>query len=763
MLRFRLFLCLALLVLGAVPASLAAPDDSPPTTRRISISSSGVEANAASDVAVISADGRVVAFASNATNLVPGDSNGATDVFVHERATGLTTRVSVSSAGVQGNLASDQPALSADGRFVAFRSYASNLVVRDTALCTDFDIYDERVSCADIFVHDRQTGQTVRVSVGPSGAQANGSSIRPAISADGRMVAFASVATNLVSGDTNGRPDIFVRDRASSTTHRVSVSSSGAQANSGSYTPALSADGRYVVFTTAASNLFPGDVNGFGIDVVLHDRQTQATTSIPAVVPPSGAAYFPAISGDGRFVAFSSVSPDLFPNDSNSAFDAFLYDRETGQLVCVSRGTAGEPGNGASSPVSLSADGRFVGFASRASNLIAGDSNGRSDIFRYDRLTGRLERVSLAATGDQGGGDSFTPSLSGDGQLIAFSSTATDLVADDANGVMDAFVHSAAGYTVEGQVVVGGAPAAGVSVSAAGRRALTGSDGRYAFTNLPAGPVTAVAARPGVTFEADAATLELPPDATADFSAASPYAAADFFLGAASAGSAGDVSFDAADILAREATGGWQLFFDASRVGITRNVAAIAFDGSDILFVFSANQSVAGVGTFTPWDIARFSPTALGAATAGRFTWALDGSTVGLTTSGEKIDALAVAPDGRLLVSTAGAAAVPGPGGAALKSQDEDVLAFAYGSWSLAFDGSTVSGLAAEDVNALDVDAAGNLYAAILGPFAVGGVSGDGKDVLVLSPQGATYAVSLLWDGSVAGFPAQLDAVEVAR
>ncbi len=221
------------------------------TTTRVSVDSAGGQANdfsgAAPSISVdtsISADGRFVVFQSDATNLVAGDTNGASDVFVHDRQTGTTTRVSVDSAGHEATglyPASGDPAISADGRFVAFDSNATNLVAGDTN------------SAYDIFVHDRQTGTTTRVSVDSAGNQANG--YDPSLSADGRFVAFTSGASNLVAGDTNGASDVFVHDRQTGTTTRVSVDSAGWQAYSFSHLPSISADGRFVAFASNATNL----------------------------------------------------------------------------------------------------------------------------------------------------------------------------------------------------------------------------------------------------------------------------------------------------------------------------------------------------------------------------------------------------------------------------------------------------------------------------------------------------------------------------
>src|SRR5262249_13443691 len=202
--------------------------------QRVSVASDGTQANDRSGFPALSADGRVVAFESLATNLVPRDTNRDWDVFVHDRQTGMTERVSVASDGAQANGPSTWVSLSADGRVVAFRSRASNLVPGDTN------------GTYDIFVHDRQTGMTERVSVASDGAQANGPSSFLALSADGRVVAFESRANNLVPGDTNGPADVFVHDRQTGVTERVSVASDGTEGDNVSRSPALSADGRFV-------------------------------------------------------------------------------------------------------------------------------------------------------------------------------------------------------------------------------------------------------------------------------------------------------------------------------------------------------------------------------------------------------------------------------------------------------------------------------------------------------------------------------------
>lgn len=352
-------------------------------TTRLSVSSSGEQANGWTYGFDLSADGRVVAFASDAANLVPNDTNGRTDIFVHDTGTGITSRVSVAASGAEGNSGADSPALSADGRFVAFESWASNLVP------------DDANGQPDIFVHDRQTGVVTLVSLDSSGTQADDRSYAPAISADGRFVAFQSYASNLVAADSNDASDIFVHDRHTGTTTRVSVDSSGAQANEDSFEPDLSADGRFVAFHAWASNLVAGDTaiceDHWGprncVDVFVHDCQTGATTrvSVDSVDgqgnSDSGGA---AVSADGRFVAFSSSASNLVLDDTNEVADAFVYDRQLRVVVRVSVNSNGWQASGPSGMVALSADGRFAVFASRANDLVPSDENEVEDIFVRD-------------------------------------------------------------------------------------------------------------------------------------------------------------------------------------------------------------------------------------------------------------------------------------------------------------------------------------------------------------------------------------------
>jgi len=260
-------------------------------TERISISSSQTEGNNSSYRPSLSSDGRYVAFDSMAGNLVTGDTNGYSDIFVHDRQTGLTQRVSLTSGGVQGNNHSYRPSISSDGRYVAFDSLASNLVTGDTN------------GYSDIFVHDRQTGLTQRVSLTSGGAQGNNHSYRPSVSSDGRYVTFYTMATNLVSGDTNSASDVFVYDRQTGTLELISISTEGLKSGylADNLNPSISGDGRNVAFESEA-NWGLGEPN-MNADIFVRNRIAGTTTRVSKA--PDGAvansvSTYPSISIDGR-------------------------------------------------------------------------------------------------------------------------------------------------------------------------------------------------------------------------------------------------------------------------------------------------------------------------------------------------------------------------------------------------------------------------------------------------------------------------------
>ncbi|MCY2987716.1 MAG: Ig-like domain-containing protein, partial [Planctomycetota bacterium] len=402
------------------------------TTSRISVDPAGNQANSGSYTPSISADGRYVAFESTASNLVSGNTNGTYDIFVRDTLSNTTSRVSLDTVGTQANSDSAMPSISADGRYVAFVSSASNLMSGDT-------------SGQDIFVRDLIGASTQPVSVGHPLLQCqsgNNTSSLPSISADGRYVAFQSNASDLVSGDTNGVSDIFVRDTLSNTTSRVSLDTAGTQANSDSDWPSISADGRYVAFSSDASNLVSGDTNGTP-DIFVRDTLSNITSRVSvdtAGTQANSYSDWPSISDDGRYVAFSSTASNLVSDDTNGTSDIFVRDTLSNTTTRVSVDSAGIQANSQSYEPSISADGRYVAFTSWASNLVSGDTNGMYEVFVRDTLSNTTSRVNLDTAGNQADRESGWPSISADGRYVAFASTASNLVSGDTNGLFDIFV-----------------------------------------------------------------------------------------------------------------------------------------------------------------------------------------------------------------------------------------------------------------------------------------------------------------------------------
>jgi Tol biopolymer transport system component len=400
-------------------------------TQLVSVSVSGTVANDGSFYTAISADGRHVAFCSHATNLVAGDTNRSLDVFVRDRRSGRTERASVGARGVQANGGSCGPSISADGRYVAFHSVATNIVTGKTN------------TNLDIFVRDRSLGTTQRVSISSSGAQANDDSSSPVISANGRFVAFGSSATNLVGGDTNGAEDVFLFDRQTSTLSRVSVGARGAQANGPSNSPLLSSDGQLVFFGSTASNLAAGDRNGTQSDVFVRDRANGTTTILSLSSTGAGGndlAVPTSVTPDGRFVAFVSFASNMVPNDTNGSGDSFIRDRRLNKLYRVSLGPGFAQINRGGFAPSISADGRFVAFKSQSTNLLPGDTSGTQHIYVRDRQNQTVRRVSVGPGGVVGNSFSDDPVISSNGSIVAFYSTASNLVANDTNVRDDIFV-----------------------------------------------------------------------------------------------------------------------------------------------------------------------------------------------------------------------------------------------------------------------------------------------------------------------------------
>jgi hypothetical protein len=423
-----------------------------------------------------------VAFDSSADNLVPGDTPNHPDVFVHDRQTGQTEIVSVAGDGTQGNGGSGAPSMSSDGRYVAFSSMATNLVSEP----------DTNGGLNDVFVHDRQTGQTVRVSEASDGTSGNGDSGSASISANGRFVAFWSYSSNLVNGDTNSSGDVFVKDRQTGVTERVSVATDGQQGNNHSGNPAISSTGRYVGYWSMSDNLVSNDTN-----------------------------YFCDLNGDYDY--------------SDNCDDLFLHDRQTGNTIRVSVASNGTEGNGSSKRLSISENGGFVAFDSFANNLVDGDTNLNQDVFvriYLSNISGMvtygddspISNVTLSA----GGGNVTTTNGSGEYTFLdlapgthtlipsksghSFSPASIEItVPSDANNVD--FV---GGLSISGDTThCDGSTISGVTISAgSGILTTTNNSGGYALQLLAPGTYSLVPSKTNYSFSPASIEITVPPEAS---------------------------------------------------------------------------------------------------------------------------------------------------------------------------------------------------------------------------------------------------------
>ncbi|MBD2157301.1 putative Ig domain-containing protein [Leptolyngbya sp. FACHB-16] len=417
--------------------------------------------------ASFSASGRYITFTADDSSLVSGDTNGIDDVYVYDRYTKTYSRVSLSSNGEQGYSSSRSPSISADGRYISFISYSNNLVVGDTN------------GRDDAFLHDRQTGETIRISVDPNGNQSNtGPSWVNGISADGRYTTLSSYATNLTSDeDINNDLDVFVYDRLTQQNTRISIPFNGvADALGYSRSPAISDDGRYITFYSTAANLVPGDTNALP-DIFVRDRVTGETTRASIAsdgTQNTGQISAADISGDGRYIVFSSTDGTLVSGDTNGVIDIFIHDRETGQTSRISAGAQGEPANGHSRLPSISRNGRYITFASNATNLIAGTSIPTGQIYVYDRQTGETRVIEGSFLESLPGSTLAWPNpspfyqrewlgseVSPDGRAIIFSSSTMDLLATEADQTRGIYLYSPRifnGRTVLGREFTNTAP-----------------------------------------------------------------------------------------------------------------------------------------------------------------------------------------------------------------------------------------------------------------------------------------------------------------
>ncbi|MBI4728935.1 MAG: PD40 domain-containing protein [Acidobacteria bacterium] len=405
-------------------------------TTRVSLAWAGSQSSGPSAYPAVSADGRYVAFTSWASDLVPGDTNGWPDVFVRDRATGETTRVSVSSSGKQGNGPSGYPSISADGRYVVFESAGTKL--------------DEPPlrGVGGIYVHDRSTGTTSLVSVTVGNERSQGEFA--VISGNGRYVAFWSGDPRLVSDKIDSTYDVFVRDLDTQTTGRIVC---GWDSEFWLQGLSISFDGQYVAFPCRSS---PGPVVFSQVYVVDRQSSDRGIASVSSGGDSGNASSaFPSISADGRYVAFDSGARNLVPNDSAPGTEVFVRDRLLQQTRRVSLATSGEqqrwalcvfgpqpscPGLEAHS-LRPSIGGTRIAFQSYAGNLAPDDTNFAPDIFVHDLSTGETERVSVSTGRRQANNQSDWPAMSADGIVVVYGSLASNLVPDDTNGTWDVFAY----------------------------------------------------------------------------------------------------------------------------------------------------------------------------------------------------------------------------------------------------------------------------------------------------------------------------------
>jgi hypothetical protein len=399
-------------------------------------------ANSSSSDPVISADGNWVAFASNASDLGPSDSNGTQDVYLWSRATGAIFLVSHVAGGTSsGNNYSLVPSISDDGSVVAFRSNATDLV-------TGFGGYNYQ----NVFVFDRLNSGAVRLVSHQYGSQVysgGGYSSQPstavALSGNGQFIAFEGNGPDFVAnGNPNGYQSIYVWKSSDGSIALANMPTSGS-VNSYSYTPTISDDGKFVAYRSSASNLVANDNNGTD-DIFLYDRVAATNILVSRTAAgTSGNNYSlePAISGDGKFVAFSSSSGNLVTGDSNGNYDVFVYDVQNNSVALASPRSSGSgSGNSQSRSPSISSDGSVIAFYSSSSNLTDNDTNGSTqDVFAFDRIAGKVVLISRNTAGT-GSGNSSSASgfVSGNGQFVVFQTNATNLIASDANNASDIFI-----------------------------------------------------------------------------------------------------------------------------------------------------------------------------------------------------------------------------------------------------------------------------------------------------------------------------------
>lgn len=430
-----IFLACGALVLDSARVSATVPY----ITERVNLTSSGGQSVGEALEPNISQDGRFVSFMTSSSDIVANDTNNKTDIFVRDRKLGTTVRANLTSAGGELSWVVSGYKMSANGRFIIFSSSGSGIVPGDTN------------GKQDMFLRDLKNNTTEMVSLASTGALPNDSTRDVAdISADGRYVVFSSYATNLVPNDVNSNQDVFIRDRKLGTTTMLSKSDGGTLGNDFSTNASISCDGSYVTFISGASNLVNNDTNG-KVDVFLVDRVADNSVS-NLTVNANGDSWlggYADISCNGETVVFGSEASNLVVNDTNNARDLFVYNMIDGTFERVNVDPAGNetvyipnPNNGVRpvSTNSLDYSGRYVVFSGLTTTFVSGDTNSANDIFLRDLRDGTTQIISKRNTTTQTNAGSSNPAVSLDGREVIFDSLDTGYVSGDTNSVQDIFV-----------------------------------------------------------------------------------------------------------------------------------------------------------------------------------------------------------------------------------------------------------------------------------------------------------------------------------
>lgn len=410
---------------------LCVEDCCPEQLSQITFSFTAGSLDAGVEKPFMSQNGAWIVFTSAASNLLQGESNGQKEVFSYFLATREVRHLSIPGGGGLGNGSSEANGISSDGRWVLLTSQASNFASND------------QNSASDVFLFDQLNGELLLVSAGLSGAPGNGASLGRDLTPDGRFVVFSSSASDLTSDD-DAAWDVFVWDRTTGVTERISMGPGDQQTNvqSGSHAH-ISEDARYVSFHSQSDLLSPGDKNG-AFDIFLSDRMTKVTSRVSRSLAggeTDGNVFVLGMSDDARYFSSYAAATDLVEDDTNALSDVFLLDRTLGTTTRVNLGVDGQQANAGSSTASLSSDGRYLTFASRASNLI-GNVDGKSQAsFLYDLQTTRLLNLSLSRDGAPGNADSQVAQVSRSGRCYVLASAATNLSPESTEDtIVDLFV-----------------------------------------------------------------------------------------------------------------------------------------------------------------------------------------------------------------------------------------------------------------------------------------------------------------------------------